>query len=112
MHRRRRPLVYLFLSILSLAGLIGLFFFVSPVYQIPLAVVQLPIIVPFFILLVLFCFSVVTYSFKSRKHGILFSLFVLTYLLLRMFGFTHPLFFLLLLGIFLTFEMLFANKVS
>jgi hypothetical protein len=40
----------------------------------------------------------------------LFSLFVVSYLLLRLSGFTHPLFFLLLLGIFLTFEMLFTTK--
>lgn len=112
MHRRRRPPLYLFLSILSLAGLVALFFSVPPSYQIPLAVIQLPIVIPFFMLLILFCFSAVAYIFKSRKHGILVSLFVTIYLILRLLGFTHPLFFLLLLGIFLTFEMLFTNKTS
>jgi hypothetical protein len=110
MKRRRRPLKYLFLSIFSLVGLIGLLFFVPPSYQLPLAILQLPIVVPFFIVVALFCFSAVTYIFKSRKHGILFSLFVVSYLLLRLSGFTHPLFFLLLLGIFLTFEMVFTTK--
>lgn len=122
MRTRKRPLLLLFVGILSFIGLGSLIYFVSPdvTLSVPqtwanlptvfVSFVHIPILIAFFSLLALFLFSVTTYIFKSKKHGILLAIFVTTYLLFRLNHLTHPFFLILLLALFFTLEMLLSGK--
>ncbi|HSA83865.1 MAG TPA: hypothetical protein VLF20_03180 [Patescibacteria group bacterium] len=113
MRQRKRSIVLLIISILSFLALAYLIFFISPDYQLlvprSFSVVGSSLIF-FFPLLFLFCFSLITYLFKSKTHGLLVGLFVITFLLFRLSNLTHPFFFILLAGLFLTLELFFAHR--
>jgi hypothetical protein len=81
-----------------------------PTYTISVYGFSLSIIPVLFIAAGIFTFSTVTYIFKSPKHGILASLFVLIYFWLRINKIFHPIFTLLLVALFLTLELLFSAR--
>src|SRR5438270_781565 len=114
MRPRKRPPIFLFLSILFLVLLLLLIFFFSPVWKFKIGFAylraELEILYPFFALLFLVLFCTFSYIFNSKKHGLLIGLFVISWLLLRINSLTHPFFLLLLLGLFLMFELLFSYK--
>lgn len=123
MKLRRRPLLLLIISIASFITLASFLTFFSPNTNIvfsqlfpsnlPFSVMtfaQIPTLFLFFSLLTLFLFSTSTYLFKSKKHGILLVVFVITYLLFRLNHLTHPFFFILLLALFLTLELFVSNR--
>src|SRR4051812_32519247 len=106
--RRKRPVKFLLLSIVSLVSLSLLIYHLPPTYNFSLLNSQLSTLYLFFLLLFLFLFSLITFISKSIKHGILIALFFPIYLLFRINNLTHPFFFLLLFGLFMTLEFLFA----
>lgn len=75
-----------------------------------MGILKIPVLWLFLFLTAIFCFCLPFYIFKSKKHGILVSLFVITYLFFRLGGLTHPLFLIILIGLFLTLELLFTSK--
>ena len=122
MRAKKRPLLLLFVGSISLALLIGLVAYADPDTALipPQTIGPLTIsnntllsfspVIFFFFLLAITLFSFVSYLFKSIKHGSLAAAFVIGYLLFRINGLTHPLFLILLIALFLTLELLFANK--
>lgn len=101
---------------LLLAGTISFFLFlfylnfVSPDQRITFFTIQLPPLIPFFFLLFLFLYCFTTYLTHRGLNGLLVSVFITAYLLLRLNNLTHPIFFLLLLALFIVLELLLTSK--
>src|SRR4051812_43512247 len=83
---------------------------VPPLTPFKIGFLSLPALLVFFVLLCVFCSSLIFFLFHSLRHGVLFSLLVVSYLILRLNSLTSPLFLILLLGLFLTLEFLFAQE--
>lgn len=110
MRRRKRPITYLFISIVSLVSFSWVIYFFPPNYTFTVISYKLPVISFFFPLLFLFVFSTTTYLSKSTKHGILAGLFAVAFLIFRLNNLTHPFFFLLLASLFLILELMFSYR--
>ena len=122
MRSRKRPLALLFIGIFSLLTLACLLYFFSPfanltlpdtIAGVPFSInkfVQIPPLLVFFLLVSIFLFSISSYIFKSKTHGVLIAGFVDIYLLFRLNHLTHPFFLFLLLALFFTLEMLVSSK--
>ena len=108
--QRKNPLKYLLISIASFLTLIYILFFIPPSYHIQIFSFQIPILSLFFIFLFSFLFSLPTFIFKNKSHGLLLGLFAISILVFRLTGLTHPFFFILLVSLFLTLELLFTYK--
>jgi hypothetical protein len=110
MRRKKRFLPFLILSVLSFGILIALIFTTDPSAQFSLG----PILIPYSFIILMPLLSLIfflpSYILKNKIHGILLSIFVIFSLLFRLQGLTHPIFFLLLLAILLTLELLFTKK--
>lgn len=103
---------FLLLSIVTFAMLGFTVYFFPPDYsvvpfQLP---VQIPIVYFFYTLLFLGFFTLGSFIFKSKVHGVLIALVVIAYLLFRQNDLTHPFFALLLAALFLVLELLFSYK--
>ena len=119
---KRRPLLLLFIGIISCIGLCALIYFSTPtaIFTFTRLSAQLPIsvnkfmIIPsmplFFVLLWLFLFGTGAFIFKSKIHGILIATFVIIYLIFRLNRLTNLFFLLLLLALFVTLELFISNK--
>jgi len=107
-HRKKRPLLLLVGSIILfiLCGVLLVAF--PPNNSVSLLSLNITLVPLFLILLFFFLFSITTYLFKNKNHGILFGSFVITYLIFRLNNITHPFFFILLIALFLTIEILFS----
>jgi hypothetical protein len=117
MSRKKRPLPFLALSLISFISLALLVYFFPPNQQLSIpnlpagkAGFQFSILYFFLLLFYLLLFSSITYTFKSKTHGVLISSFVILYLLFRLNGLTHPFFLLLLFALFITLELLFSYR--
>ena len=120
MRRRKKSFWLLVFSLLSLASLIYIIFFLSPSSQLHLPLealakwgitnYQLPILPLFFALLFIFLFSLFAYFLSNTRRGLFSALFVTTYLLLRFFHLTHIFFLIILISLFVTFDLLFRNR--
>jgi hypothetical protein len=102
--------LFLLLGIPSFLGLMATIFFFSPDTNLSLSNYKIPLLPLFFLLLFSFFFSLGSFLFKSKIHGLLLGLFVISYLLFRLNNLTHPFFFILLAGLFLTLELLFTYR--
>lgn len=110
MQKRKRSLPLLLLSILALIVIIFVIFFIPPTYAVSLVRIHINILFFFLPLLFIFTYSLLSFLFQKKTHGILAGTFLVLYLLLRLGGFTHPLFLLILLALLLILELLFVNK--
>jgi hypothetical protein len=122
MRHRKRPLSLLIIGMLSLITLAGFIYFFPPetiitfpglVTYIPLSFVQyihIPPLSLFFLLFAIFLFSLGSYIFKNKIHGILIAIFVVTYFIFRLNRLTNLFFLLLLLALFVTLELFVSNK--
>jgi len=122
MRQRKRPLSLLIIAIVSFLTLCCLIYFFPPTANLtfvqtmtnfPFSLeksLQIPPIIPFFILIAIFFFSLGTYILKSKAHGILIAGLVLTYLLFRLTNLTHPFFLIILLALFFTLEMFVSSR--
>jgi hypothetical protein len=122
MRQHKRPLSLLIIGIISLLTLAALVYYFPPnnnltfpdtLVTIPFSLakfIQIPPTIIFFVLLAIFLFSIGSFSFKSKAHGILIAGMVVIYLLFRLNHLTHPFFLILLLALFFTLEMLVSSK--
>ncbi|MDP3941509.1 MAG: hypothetical protein Q8Q49_04340 [bacterium] len=110
MQKRKRPIALLLLSILTLCVLIFVIFFIPPTYAVELPGVTINVLFFFFPLLFIFLFSLLSFLFRKKSHGIIAGSLLIFYLLLRLGGFTHPLFLLILLALLLILELLFSKE--
>jgi len=108
--RKKRSLPLLVLSILSLIVIVFVFIFIPPTYAVTIAKIQLNIILFFLPLLFIFTYSLLSFLFQKKTHGILAGTFLIFYLILRLGGFTHPFFLLILLALLLILELLFVKN--
>ena len=104
MHRKKRKRIFLITSLISLIGLTAIILFLPPTFAISLPFLSLPIFWLTFILIFFFLYSLTAFVFRSFIHGILVGLFPITYLVLRLNDVTGPIFFILLLGLFVAME--------
>src|SRR5690349_13503712 len=94
--RRTKSLIFLLLCLTSFILLITLLYFFPPEFKFQISTFTFQPIYIFFPLLFIFIFSLITYLFKSKTHGILIASFFMTYLLFRFNNLTHPFFLVLL----------------
>ncbi len=112
MRKKQRKKIFLISSVVSLVGLITIILFLPPTFEISFSLLSLPIIYISFILIFLFLYSLTAYVFKSFIHGILVGLFPITYLILRLNDLRNPIFFILLLGLFIAMEILLVQMTK
>lgn len=110
MHRRRKPIKFLLISLISLPLIGFLIYSFPPNWKFEIGNLKLEIIYLLFPIIFLFFFSLTTYFSKNTKHGLLLGLFVVSLLAFRMNNLTHPFFLLLLAAFFLTLELLFSYR--
>jgi hypothetical protein len=122
MRHRKRPLSLLIIGIICLILLACLIYFFSPYtnltfsqnyVSIPFSLdklIQIPPMIVLFILTAISLFTLGTYTFKSKTHGILIAGLFVTYLLFRLNNLTNPFFLILLLALFFTLEMLVSSR--
>lgn len=108
--QKKHPWPLLILSIIFL-GLVGYAIFnFPPNYNFQINFIKIPIIIPFFIFIFLGVYSFVAYFTISFLQGLVFSVAVILYLVLRFFGLGHPLFGLLLLAMLISIEFAIYKK--
>lgn len=108
--RKKRSLPLLLLSILSFIVILSIIFFIPPYFGVALAGIQINILLFFLPLLFIFTYSLLSFVFQKKMHGVLAGSFLIIYLILRLGGFTHPLFLLILLALLLILELLLVSK--
>lgn len=108
LNKRITPLIPITLCLFL--TLLLIIFFVSPATQLNLGFFSLSVLYPVFFLVFLFCFGIGTLLFRNRFHGMLLSLFVICFLLLRLNDLKHPIFFVILAALFVTTEFFFAQS--
>lgn len=109
-YKRGLSLKYFIYSLLFFAVTVALIVYFPPSYELPVMGFRLSIVVPFFIILFLFIYCLGRLIIRSKKHAIIIGLFVVSYLLFRLNGLTHPLFLILLIALFLVIEFLFTRR--
>lgn len=122
MRSRKRPLILLLIGIISFVALACLIYFFPPNITISISAVlsnlppiltqfiKIPTLLLFFLVLTIFLFSLGTYIFKSKTHGVLIAGLVIIYLIFRLNQLTHPFFLIMLLALFFTLEMLVSSR--
>lgn len=100
----------LFLCLLSLALLGALIYYFPPNQAYSVLSFNLSVLLLFFPLIFLFLFSLGALILRSKFHGTLIASFVTLYLLFRLNNLTHPFFLILLAALFLTLELMIANR--
>lgn len=108
LNKRITPLIPLTLLLTIL--LILIIVFVSPHSLINLVLVEFSVLYPVFFLVFLVFFGIGTLLFKSRFHGMLLSLFVIFFLLLRVNDLKQPIFTVILIALFITTEFFFSQS--
>ncbi len=108
----RRRHNYLFLLLAILFGIISyyLVFHFPPNYIFPVGNFGIPILPIFFMTFGLFIFSAFTFIFIQKIQGVIFSLFILCYLILRLTGLTHFIFGFMFIALFITVELFILKK--
>jgi hypothetical protein len=110
MRRKKRSLFSLIGVLLSLGLLTILILFVAPNSSVSIGIITISTLWIFLLAVAIFCYSLPLFALKSKKHGILLSIFVITYFIFRLNGLSHPLFLIILIGLLLTLELLFTSK--
>jgi len=108
--RKRHNFIYLLLSILFGIIIFYLFYNYPPTYKFPLSKIQIPILPLFLISLAGFIFSTLTFIFIQKIQGIIISVFVILFLILRLIGITHWIFAVLFIALFITTELFILKK--
>ena len=95
---------------LSFIGLGIVIYYLPPTANYTVASLPLSILLLFFPLLFSFFFFAISALFKSNWHGSLVASFVTLYLLFRINNLTHPFFLILLAALFVSLELMIANR--
>ena len=110
MKRSGRRISFIILSVLFFLSLIYFVIFLPPNFQFNLKGVNISVLLPFFASLFLTLYFLFAFIFNKNKQGLLFGLLAVSYLFLRLNGFTHLLFLILLLILFISFELLIYKR--
>lgn len=110
MRQRKRSYTLLFMGIISFLVLFYIILFLSPTYEVQSSNFTFPIMYLFFLSFFLFVFSLITFIFKSKTHGLLIGLFFVSFLIFHLNDLAHPFFFILLAALFLTLELFFTYR--
>lgn len=110
MRIRKKRSPYMYLAILTLIMLIGLIFYTDPTQIITLQTYKLPFFLAFFLIFPVFLFSLFSFTLLNNRRSILISLFILSLLILRYFGFRNIIHVLVLGIIFLLLELITKNS--
>lgn len=108
--RKRHNFLYLLLVILFSILTGYLFFNFPPDHKFEIISLEIPILPVFLFLLTGFIFSLLTFIFIQKTQGLVFSLLILFYLILRLIGLTHWIFAVLILALFITTEIFILKK--
>ena len=108
--KRNIKTVYPFLSFFFLFLLISVIYFLPPTFTVLLGSFQISIKIFFLTLVLLFLYSVLRIFISRTFHVCLISLFIVTLAIFIMNRLTHPLFFVLLLALFLILEIIFYSR--
>ncbi len=108
--RKRHNYIYLLISVLL--GIIISYLFVnfSPFHKFQISNLSLPILPVFFASLGLLIFSLSTFIFIGKQHGVIITLIILGYLLMRLIGLTHWIFLILSIALLITIELFIIKK--
>lgn len=112
--RRRHNYIYLFLAILFGIATMYLIYNFPPSFKFHLSKYNIPIqlpVIPFFLIsLAGFIYTTLTFIFIQRTQGIIVSLFIISYLIIRLLGLTHWVFGGLFIALFITAELFIFKK--
>lgn len=108
-HKRNFSIKHFIYTLLFLAAAVALIIYLPPTYQISAIYLKVPIMIPFFIIIFLFFYSLGMLLFGRKKHALIIASFVASYLLFLLNNLTQPLFLILLLALFLVAEFLFTR---
>lgn len=108
--RKRRNYIFLLLTILFGTLTFYLFYNLFPTYKFTVSNIQIPILPVFLFSLTGFIFSITTFLAKSRLQGIIFSVFITGYLIMRTQGLTHWIFLIIVIALFVTTELFIFKK--
>ena len=115
--RRLRPIAkkrrnYLYLLLAILFAIITGYIFINfpPGYEFQIMNLGIPILPIFFTLFGLLIFSTTTFLFIQKNHGVVITIFVMSYILMRILGFTHWIFGVMFLALFITVELFILKK--
>lgn len=103
--RKRHNFIYLLLSILLAISTVYLFLTFPPEHSFALSNFGIPVLPIFLASLTGFIFSTLTFIFIQKAQGIILSLLILFYLILRLIGLTHWIFGVMFLALFITTEL-------
>lgn len=103
--RKRHNYIYLFLSILFAISLGYLIKNFPPGFDYPVMNIGIPILPLFFVLIAGLFFSLLTFILIQKTQGIIVSFFVITFLLLRFYGFNHWIFAVIIISLFIFTEV-------
>ncbi len=90
--------------------LASLLIFFPPTASFSIAFLRIPVLYLFFTLLFAFLFYLGTLILRSRIHGLFLGVFALSYLVLRLNGFTQLFFLILLLTLFVMLDLIFVAR--
>ena len=108
--RKRHNYLYLLFAILLAIITAYLFVNFPPYHKFQIANLGIPILPIFFTLLGLLIFSLSTFIFIQKNHGVIITLVALVYLLMRAIGLTHWIFLVLVLGLLIALELFIIKK--
>lgn len=108
--RKRHNYAYLLASILLLILISYLFVNFSPFHKFQISNLLIPILPIFFTFLGLLIFSLSTFLFIQKQHGVVLTLTILGYLLMRLIGLTHWIFLALVVGLIVVLELFIIKK--
>ncbi len=108
--RKRHNYAYLLASVLFLILISYLFVNFSPFHKFVISNLKIPILPIFFTLLGLLFFSLSTFLFIQKQHGVVLTLTILGYLLMRLVGLTHWIFLGLMVGLIVVLELFIIKK--
>lgn len=108
--RKRHNFAYLLLAILFAISTAYIFLSFPPEHKLQLSSFGIPVLPIFLASSTGFIFSSLTFIFIQKTQGLLFSLLVLSYLILRLIGLTHWIFAVMFIALFSTIELFVLKK--
>jgi len=108
--RKRHNYIYLLISILLAIITSYLFVNFSPFHKFQILNFGIPVLPIFFATLGLLIFSLSSFIFIGKQHGVVITLTTLGYLLIRLIGLTHWIFLVLFVGLLLALELFIIKK--
>ena len=108
--RKRHNYIYLLISILLAIIISYLFVNFSPFHKFRISNISIPILPIFFASFGFLIFSLSTFIFIGKHHGVIITLVTLGYLIMRLIGLTHWIFLVLVLGLLIVLELFIIKK--